>query len=186
MSNIFLGLPIPATDGELLLNLLWEAHPHWRNHPAIRWSGLANHHCTLHFFGPIRLELLSDLINALGDYIKYCNSFSIRIIKLHNFPKLNSDLIAAYAHLSSPLANLHQQIQQAVKNHGFPVEERPFLPHITLCRAKRRNILHMDPILLPNHAIKISQLILYQTQSTPPAAIINHYTNGLCCNNPVN
>jgi RNA 2',3'-cyclic 3'-phosphodiesterase len=165
--NIFLGLPVAADHSELLLNLLLQAHPHWQNHPAIRWSAVGNHHLTMHFFGPIDPDLLSDFAANLDKYIKHGEKFYIIINELYNFPNENSKLIAAHAQLSSPLAELYHQVQRAVQDHGFPVEDRPFLPHITLCRANRRNVLRMDPIILPEHIIPIDQLVLYQTQSTP-------------------
>lgn len=173
--NIFLGLPITADHSQLLLNLLLQAHPHWQKHPAISWTPAGDHHLTMHFFGPMDPHLLSNFTANLDTYTQHRNHENylfIKINRLHNFPNSNSKLIAAYAQLSLPLAKLYRQVQKAVQDHGFPIEERPFLPHITLCRAKRRNVLRMDPIILPNQIIPITELVLYQTQSTPTG---NHY-----------
>lgn len=165
--NVFLGLPIPAEAIHTFKDLLVQAHPQWQDHSAIRWTPDNHHHLTLHFFGPIDPDSLSEWTANLSHYIQSIQSFSIRINKLYNFPKENSDLVAAYVHLDTALAQLYHQVQQAVQDYQFPTETRVYFPHITLCRAKRRRVLTMQPILLPDYPITISTLILYQTQSTP-------------------
>lgn len=165
--NLFFGLPISAEHIHVMTHLLLEAHPHWQKHSAIRWTPLHNHHMTLHFLGSINPEGLAGLVSELFNYIQNVKNFSIKINKLYNFPKENSKLVAAYVDLSLPLAKLYNQLQQAVKNHQFPVERRAFLPHITLCRSHHARVLTMAPLLLLDYSIKISSLVLYQTQPTP-------------------
>jgi|GEM_PF-6002671 len=165
--NVFFGLPIPLAEIHLFKNMLIKEHPQWENHSAIRWTTENNHHLTLHFFGPIDPNQLSELRADLDNYLRSVYVFTIKINKLHNFPKEKSDLVAAYVQLSAPLAKLYRQLEMAVKDHQFPVEERAFSPHITLCRAKRRRVLTMDPIYLPDYPIPIHRLVLYQSQSTP-------------------
>lgn len=164
--NLFLGIPIPAWDIKTLIEMILAEHPDWQTHPAIRWTSESDHHLTVHFFGAIDPGLLGDFIADLDGYIRTVSAFSIKINQLSNFPKANSDLIAAYVELSNPLAKLHQQVEQAVADHQFPTENRAYSPHITLCRGKRRQVLKMEPIVVPNHPINITQLVLYQSQPT--------------------
>ncbi len=170
--NIFLGFPILAADIHTLNTLLLQEHPHWESHSAIRWTPEENHHLTMHFFGPIDPITLNELTAGLDKYLRNSNEFKIKINKLYNFPKVNSDLVAAYVELTNPLARLYSEVQLAVKNFGFTPEERPYFPHITLCRSRRRHVLKMNPILLADYPINLSTLTLYQTQSTPSG---NHY-----------
>ena len=164
--NIFLGIPIPAQTMQLCTDQLGQIYPHWFTHSAVRWTTAGHHHLTLHFFGPIDPDLLMTLIANLDNYIRDIKNFSIEINKLYNFPKENSDLIAAYVTLSPVLAKLYHQIQIAVTDYGFPTEARAYLPHITLCRSKRRNFVKMEPVFVSDCQIPVSTVILYQTRST--------------------
>lgn len=162
--NIFLGVPIPEQDIETLVNLLLQAYPHWENHKNIRWTFAPNHHLTLHFFGKVPPASLNDCLFQIGQELSITAKFSLNIHKINNFPKTNSDLVAAYVELNSALAHLYQRVEQLVQNHGFPTEDRPYLPHITLCRSKYRHVLTMSPILMKDFKIDIDQVVLYQSQ----------------------
>jgi RNA 2',3'-cyclic 3'-phosphodiesterase len=164
--NLFLGFPIPAADIHTLTRLLLQEHPHWENHPHIRWTLEQNHHLTVHFFGPLEPALLSNFIINLENYLNDKNNFIIKINKLYNFPKANSELLAAYIEPSIELLELYTQVQKAVVEHGFTPEPRKFFPHITLCRAKCRGVLVMEPLMVADYPITLSNLTLYQSQST--------------------
>lgn len=161
--NVFFGLPIDVLNSDVLNDMILQQHPQWQKHHGIRWLSPLNRHLTLHFFGAINPELLTELIQNLRQYLSKNYNFSIEINKLYNFPKPNSDLVAAYVHLNQPLANLYHQLQSAIKDYGFTPEARVFLPHITLCRGKK-HILKMEPIMVPDFSISIEQLVLYQSQ----------------------
>ncbi len=161
--NIFFGLPIPPSKSDVLTNMVLQQHPHWQKHHSIRWTPDINCHLTIHFFGEIKPELLTELSQNLIHYLSKIVNFSIKITKLYNFPKPNSDLVAAYVYLNQPLAHLYHQLQRAVEDYGFVPESRVFAPHITLCRAKK-HILKMEPIIVPDFSIQIEELVLYQTQ----------------------
>jgi RNA 2',3'-cyclic 3'-phosphodiesterase len=169
--NIFLGLPLPEESVDLLINSLLQEHPSWQNHKNIRWTLQASHHVTVHFFGTVLVEDLKGFINTLSDFIINFSKFQVEIIKIDNFPKKQSDLVAGYIRLSSSLAQLYNQVEQAVERHHFAKEQRPYLPHITLCRSKKKHFLRMEPILLADFQAPISSLILYQTQSTAHGSV---------------
>ncbi len=161
--NIFLGLPVSVQTGQIFRTKVIENNPQWKDQRKIRWTLADNYHLTMHFFGPIKFESLSTLSMGLSQYIQTIKCFTVNIIKLHNFPRESSKLIAAYIQLNPSLNELYNSIQQAVKDYEFPVEERAFSPHITLCRANRSDILQMQPLILENFTIKISSLVLYQS-----------------------
>src|SRR3979409_2594624 len=100
MSNIFFGLPISEATANFLLDILYQQYPEWQNNSAMRWTALGNHHITVHFFGVIAPERLSELINDMDKYIKSTHPFSNLINKIDNFPKQKTELIAAYPTLS--------------------------------------------------------------------------------------
>jgi 2'-5' RNA ligase len=170
--NLFLGMPISEQDIEILTNLILQEYPQWLKHRDIRWTPIKNHHLTLHFFGHIDPETLMPRFSELDQNLKSASSFSIKINKLYNFPKDNSNLVAAYLELNSALAHLYSQIEGLIQEWGMPVEDRPYLPHITLCRAKRRHVLNMSPIIVADFPLEMTQVVLYQTQNIQG---VNHY-----------
>lgn len=161
--NLFLALPIADRGIQYLRHMLDQHHPDWKDHPALRWTKPEDYHLTLHFFGPILPEKLSAWISDLGKYIKNSSLFYIQINKIENFPKENSRILAGHVVLSPSLGILYYQVEHSLQDHHFPVEERPFCPHVTFCRAQRKNILKLEPILL-DYAFTVQELVLYQSQ----------------------
>lgn len=166
MSNIFLGLPIPATISESLLAVIFAKHSHWRDHSDLRWTHVGDHHLTLHFFGAMPMEILAPFIAHLGNYLQNFKKFQLKINKIGCFPNVDSKILAAFVNLLLEVENLYQKIQQAVADHEFPRQARSYLPHITLCRARKRGILTMEEHFFEDFTVTVTELILYQTQST--------------------
>ncbi len=164
MMNIFLGVPISEQISLHWNQLIYELHPNWQNHSALNWTAAQNHHLTLHFFGAIDLKKLDNFRENLPTYLKECQKFIVFSNQVSNFPKARANLLAAYVELSLPLAQLYQLIQKAVMKYQLPTETRPYFPHVTLLRSKRKGLLDMQPILVRD-PILIHELILFQTQS---------------------
>ncbi len=166
MKNIFLAIHIPKSITSHWIRLVHKSYPDWTHHPHLNWAAVENIHMTLHFFGPLEIHKLDGFRNDLPHYLKYYKKFTLSSLQLFNFPKPKSDLLAAYVELSNDLAKLYQTLQTAVQEHGFPTENRPYLPHITLCRSRRPKLLKMQPIVIKD-SIEVHELVLLQSQSTP-------------------
>jgi RNA 2',3'-cyclic 3'-phosphodiesterase len=70
------------------------------------------------------------------------------------------------------LVALHAHLSDGLRQDGFPVEERPFRPHITLARRREtaRSQPRWPPPHVPAHAFTIRQLILFQSKLSPKGA----------------
>jgi 2'-5' RNA ligase len=70
------------------------------------------------------------------------------------------------------LLALQSRLTDGLRNDAFPVEERPFSPHITL--ARRRDTAKSRPAWPPenppHHAFTIRELILFQSRLSPKGA----------------
>lgn len=163
--NTFLAIPIPKSITLHWIQLIHQSYPEWIQHPHLNWTSVENIHMTLHFFGPLEIYKLDAFRSDLPNYLKPYKKFTISSLQLFNFPKSQSDLLAAYVELSNELAKLYQTLQTAVQAHSFPIENRPYLPHITLCRSRRARLLKMQPIVVKD-AIVVHELVLLQSQST--------------------
>jgi 2'-5' RNA ligase len=176
MNNLFLGIPISHELSIHFIQLIIKNYPNWQNHSALRWTSSENQHLTLHFFGSLDLERLHDFRQDLPNYLKECQRFTVLANQLFNFPKTKSDLLAAYVELSTSLAQLYQVVQKAVSAHQLPMENRPYFPHITLCRSRRPGLLKMQPIQI-HELILVNKMTLFQTQNTPEGSIYSPIEN---------
>ncbi len=161
--NIFLGLPISQHVVDELVQITLKNYPHLRVHPAVRWTLADNNHITMHFFGPIPLDKIAPVISALTRELQSVTAFSVQLEQIAPFPKPNAKLIAAYVKLNPPLTKLYQMIEKVIVESQFSAEDRPYLPHITLCRM-RKSLGLLEGIILPDFSIDIRELVLYQSQ----------------------
>ena len=88
-----------------------------------------NLHLTLAFLGETeRVEAASDAVMSVK-----ADTFPLTLEKLGHF----RDLYWAGVRPSTALTALQRQVAQALTDRGFTLEDRPFRPHLTLCREFR-------------------------------------------------
>ncbi len=110
---------------------------------SAKWVALEQLHCTLKFLGEVHAELLPLLTEALAPWLGNV-ACPIRLTGLGTFPSLQAPRVL-YIGVEDPtggLRTLHQRIQERLQPLGFPPEERPFTPHVTLARI--RSVRHLD------------------------------------------
>lgn len=96
-----------------------------------------NWHLTVRFLGPIEEAALDRLRAAFGD-AEFGSSFPVRWGALGAFPRawragvlwigVNDD--------SGELFRLYERVDAALEDAGFPPEDRPFRPHLTISRMR--------------------------------------------------
>jgi 2'-5' RNA ligase len=110
---------------------------------AARTGGRApppvNLHVTLAFIG----EVLQDRIEALGRIgamvATRAEPFTLTLDRTGTFRRTGITWAGA-ARVPRPLADLARNIFDALAAQGFPVEQRPFSPHVTLARHCKAEI----------------------------------------------
>lgn len=110
-----------------------------RGSNAIRWTAPENIHLTLKFLGNVDADMMLDLQGAVADACTGASPFVLKLGGVGAFPNINranvvwigvqGDIEAA--------TKLAQNIDEACAALGFPHEERPFSPHLTLGRVNR-------------------------------------------------
>ena len=106
--------------------------------PPVSWVRPGNIHVTLKFFGNILPALVDSLYEALGDIGSQTIPFWLNVQGIGVFPHLRAPRVI-WAGLTGPVhkvIQLHDQIQILLEPLGFPLEEKPFHPHVTLARIK--------------------------------------------------
>ena len=133
-------IAIELTDA--LHRALFEAQAQFKRDRAaraVRWVAPDNIHITLKFLGDVDADRMPALRRALADACVGSAPFTLTIGGAGAFPNPrhpNVVWIGARGQIEVA-ARLAQKIDDACAALGFPREERPFSPHLTLGRVKR-------------------------------------------------
>jgi 2'-5' RNA ligase len=102
--------------------------------PQVKWVRPENMHLTLKFLGETDASKLTAMQAALSA-IRSSQSVTLHFSGLGFFPNAKRAKVFWAGMDASPnLPSLAAEIDQAVHKLGFPLEDRPFTPHLTLAR----------------------------------------------------
>ena len=108
------------------------------NSSLVRWVPSSNIHLTLKFLGdvsPANVELLSQMINV---EVSQHQAFEIAFGGLGAFPNpRRARVIWIGIQAPATLEALQHGIEAAAATLGYPLEKRPFSPHLTIGRVKQ-------------------------------------------------
>jgi 2'-5' RNA ligase len=129
--RLFIAIEIPENIRDAFASLLKEFRA---IAPQLKWVRAENLHVTLKFLGEIESARLGALQNVLSA-VRSPNPVSLEFRGLGFFPNEKRPRIFWAGMEASPnLKTLAADIDQAGYRIGFPPEERPFTPHLTLAR----------------------------------------------------
>jgi RNA 2',3'-cyclic 3'-phosphodiesterase len=146
--RLFIGLPIPAKLSSALTR-----HARTIPLPKARWTAPENLHLTLVFLGEVAELTLPSIKHELQELSH--TPFPIRLATLNTFPR--AGVFIAEVDPTSRLLHLQSQIASSMTRCGFPPEDRPYQPHLTLARFH-------------------GSLRLTNTQRTLPASLLHSFT----------
>jgi 2'-5' RNA ligase len=108
--------------------------------PAIRWVGAESLHITLAFLGALDDAQLAAATDATEEAARAHRPLRLEIVGLGTFGREWAPRViwAGVGGQSNRLLALQESVAAALAARGFPREERPFSPHLTLARVKDR------------------------------------------------
>lgn len=156
--RLFFALPCPPVLADAICS--------WRD--ALDFDGRpvaqANLHLTLAFLGSQPASALEEL-KQLGSHLR-ADAFTLRLDQLriigHGFACLIPN------QMPSPLSQLVEQLHARLSTHGFALDARPFLPHVTLARDAQTQ----PPTTPPTFEWHVERFGLFLSVNTPSGA---HY-----------
>jgi len=103
-----------------------------------RWVTPAQIHLTLRFLGNVPEEQVTSIAQAMEHAAQGQTAFTLRAQSLGCFPQPARPRVlwVGLADPSQALARLNECLTAALIPVGFPPEERPFHPHLTLARVQ--------------------------------------------------
>lgn len=143
MTRTFLAIELPA---EARATLARERDHLAREFPSIRWVDPASLHLTLAFLGELDDEAVAAAEEAATVAASGAHPFTLALAGLGTFgsPRAPRVVWAGITGEVAPLQRMQAHLADALADRGFPREERPFSPHLTLARIRDR----LDPTTL--------------------------------------
>lgn len=130
----FVAIKLPDEIKELLKSVQTTLDRGFR---GVSWTRPESIHLTLKFLGEIDDRKVGEATAALEGAAKGIGPFSLELEGVGSFPNArNPRVVWAGIKTSPELIVLQQAIEKNLQAIGFEAEERPFTPHLTLCRIK--------------------------------------------------
>lgn len=105
---------------------------------GVRWAHLDTLHVTLRFLGDTAPDRVSDVATAMTDAIAGRDAFVIRLAGAGSFPQSGRKIRALWLGIDRgavELASLVDALVAPLAALGWPRDERPFRPHLTVARS---------------------------------------------------
>lgn len=133
--RLFVAINLPAAVREGI----WQAAGEFRTREfPVRWVGPDALHLTLKFLGEVGYERLGEIIDTVESAVRGARCFTLPISGFGAFPSLRRPRVVwVGCERVAALELLQHRVEQEMEAVGFPLEGRPFRPHITLGRARR-------------------------------------------------
>lgn len=103
----------------------------------VKWVPAENLHITLKFLGSIEEGRVEPVIGALQERLTTCEAVYIRIAGMGSFPPgRHPRVIWAGIEDGGGLTAVQASVDGAMVAMGYPAEDRPFSPHLTVGRVR--------------------------------------------------
>ena len=169
MLRAFIAITLPAT----LQRTIAEVRQVFQSlQSPWRWVTPAQIHLTLRFLGNVPAEQVTSIVQAMERAARGQPAFILRAQSLGCFPHASRPRVlwVGLADPSQALAHLNECLSAALIPVGFPPEDRPFHPHLTLARVQ--NSIRSDQLLPVLQAYQnrcfgefsVTQLHLFQSE----------------------
>jgi len=145
----------------------------------VKWVDPQNLHLTLKFLGDVPAESISDVSQAVAEAAAGQPPFELEILGVGAFPNAHRPRTVWLGSGDSEagLAALHEEIDSALDELGYPREHRAFQAHLTIGRVRSGRATAELARLLEQHAgfdagrTAISEVVVFSSQLTPKGPI---------------
>jgi RNA 2',3'-cyclic 3'-phosphodiesterase len=155
---------------------------------TVRWVAANNMHLTLKFLGEVSAANLQILTQAIKEATGRYPAFEFTVNGLGAFPNTRRPRVVWVGVEAPPdLLAIQKAIEAETRRLGYPSEERPFSPHLTLGRTAQN--ARPEEIARLAHAlsemkiglvgrVQAEEVILFRSDLRPTGAVytpLNHF-----------
>jgi len=144
----------------------------------IAWVKPENMHLTLKFLGNVEQSKLGAVSAAVERALKDQARFSLKVSGMGSFPnnKRPRVLWVGIEGDKQMLSTIQRRIEDELVSEGFPKEDRPFSPHLTLGRVKSNEnikacIDKMNELSIDSEPFEIAEVIVMRSDLNPGGAV---------------
>lgn len=175
--RVFIAIPLPVDLTAKLVALQQEFRPL----PLVAaWVREAGFHITLKFLGDVDSTQIGAIFSCMTATAQYYQPFVLSLSGVGVFPHASSPRVlwVGVQDVTGTLRHIQQMLEARLAQIGFPSEDRPFAPHLTLARLKR--VPHRDEFLAALKAhreavlgqLDVDHMALSRVSCTPRERII--------------
>lgn len=154
---------------------------------AVRWVAASKIHLTLKFFGDVSFAHVAALSQTLQEVAGRHPAFEFSVGGLGAFPKPQRARVI-WVGIDAPkeLEILQRDVDMETARLGYPREDRPFSPHLTLGRVSNQaGIAELRAIaaLLESYqvgylgAVRVQSVHLFRSDLKPGGAVYTHLSS---------
>ena len=151
------------------------------------WVKPGNLHLTLKFLGDTDPDRIPGIQYTLTETLASYTRFQLLLDSVGVFPDTNNPRVLwlGLKDQEGALKALQTDIEKALESIGFPKEQRPFSPHVTLARIKspkgkkklKEELDAVNPKGISTHPFDVGEIHLYESQLTPKGSIYTLLAN---------
>lgn len=166
-AHYFIAVPLPSAVKQQLY--AWSKQ---LNHRYFfkKWVHIEDYHITLKFLGAVHTNKLEQIKLLMTDLAKQFGSFPLSIQGLGTFGRTDTPRIvwAGVQGDLQALTVLQKSIEHDLQELGFPSENRPYAPHVTLAKnytgsERFDQVLAQSSIDFTKLDLTVKEFVLYQT-----------------------
>jgi RNA 2',3'-cyclic 3'-phosphodiesterase len=147
----FVALDLPGNVTAALLGAgeaIRQAAPEWRGE---KWVAEPNLHVTLKFLGTVDAATLGGLRDSLTSSLAAHEVFEMRLEGVRSAPRTRHAMLwATFSDPNGLCAALAATVETAAASCGLERDERRFVPHVTLVRARKARRLSVESLTSAN------------------------------------
>jgi len=142
--RVFIAIPLPEPCLETLARMQRQLQT---SRAEVRWTAIPSIHLTLKFLGEVDPGIITGMAESLRIASNRAQGFKLQLSGLGSFPNQKNPRIIWCGMQGDidALARLQKTVETACAEYGFPPENRPFQPHLTLGRIKGRK--NLQPLM---------------------------------------
>jgi 2'-5' RNA ligase len=176
--RLFVAIELPGEVREALSRLQHELQRHGLE--KLRWVRPEGIHLTLKFLGATAADRVPEIEEALARAATAVKPDQVTLGGLGMFGNRRSPRVLWIGVQSVPgVFDLYTRIEDELSTQGFPAEQRPFSPHLTLARVRPEFALEVRPAMVaaidavsaPHGIIPVREVSLMRSTLRPSGAI---------------